>query len=269
MEETPSKRTISAGAISAGAPSAGAVTPLSLAGIPGFAAGFTRGALTARSFSPDAAGRALTEGVGAPDAEVVALTQVHGRSILTFEAPARKRGYTLLGEGDGLLTCQPNVLLLVASADCVPVVLADPETGWIAAIHAGWRGTAVRVLDAALDALIARGVSPENLRAAFGPSISRDRYEVGPEVLAALRDSYRGIDVPAASTHAGRGDRAFVDVAAFNAAALRARGVPADRMPTPAPCTASTPDLPSWRRDGPGAGRILTGIVCAGARHAP
>ena len=242
---------------------------LSLGGISGFAAGFTRGPLTARSFSPDAAGRALAEALGVPDAEVVTLTQVHGRSILPFEAPARKRGYALLGEGDALLTCQPSVLLLVASADCVPIVLADPETGWIAAVHAGWRGTAARVLDAALDALTARGVRPENLRAAFGPSISRDRYEVGPEVVAALQNTYRGVDVPAAATHAGRGDRAFVDVAAFNAAALRARGVHADRMSTSAPCTASTSDLPSWRRDGPGAGRILTGIVCAGVRHAP
>lgn len=249
--------------------SAGAVQPLSLGGIPGFAAGFTRGALTVRSFSPDAAGRALAAGLGAPDAEVVRLTQVHGRSILSFEAPARKRGHTLLGEGDGLLTCQPNVLLAVASADCVAVVLADPETGWIAAVHAGWRGTAARVLDAALDALAARGVRPENLHAAFGPSISRDRYEVGPEVVAALRNAYRGVDVPTEAVRGGRVDRATVDVAAFNAATLRARGVREDRTTASGLCTASTPDVPSWRRDGPRTGRILTGIVGAGALHAP
>jgi hypothetical protein len=194
---------------------------------------------------------------------------VHGRSILSFEAPARKRGYTLLGEGDGLLACQPSVLLAVASADCVPVVLADPQTGWIAAVHAGWRGTALRVLDAALDALAARGVRPENLHAALGPSVSRDRYEVGPEVVAALRNAYRGVDVPAEAVRGGRGDRVFVDVAAFNAATLRARGVPASRTTAPGLCTASTPDLPSWRRDGPGTGRILTGIVGAGALRAP
>ncbi|MGZ5380417.1 MAG: peptidoglycan editing factor PgeF [Thermoanaerobaculia bacterium] len=251
------------------ATSAGAVQPLSLGGIPGFAVGFTRGALTARSFSPDAAGRALAAGLGAPNAEVVRLTQVHGRSILSFEAPARKRGYTLLGEGDGLLTCQPNVLLAVASADCVPVVLADSETGWIAAVHAGWRGTAARVLDAALDALAARGVRPENLHAAFGPSISRDRYEVGPEVVAALRNAYRGVDVPMEAVRGGREDRATVDVAAFNAATLRARGVREDRTTASGLCTASTPDLPSWRRDGPRTGRILSGIVGAGALHAP
>jgi YfiH family protein len=251
------------------ATSASAVWPLSLGSIPGFAAGFTRGPLAARSLDPDAAGRALAAGLGAPDAEVVRLTQVHGRSVLSFEASARKRGHTLLGEGDGLLTCQPNVLLAVASADCVPVVLADPVTGWIAAVHAGWRGTAARVLDAALDALAARGVRLENLRAAFGPSISRARYEVGPEVVAALRNAYRGTGVPAEAVREGRGDRATVDVAAFNAATLRARGVHAERTSTSGLCTASTPDLPSWRRDGPRTGRILTGIVGAGALHAP
>lgn len=243
------------------ATSAGAVQPLSLGGIPAFAAGFTRGALMARSFSSDAAGRALAAGLVAPDAEVVRLTQVHGRIALTFEEPARKRRSSVLGTADAMITNQQNVLLAVASADCVPIVLADPETGWIAAVHAGWRGTAARVLDAALDALAARGVRPENLCAALGPSISRDRYEVGPEVVAALRNAYREVGVPADAVRKGRADRHFVDVAAFNEAALRARGVGAERIATSGLCTASTPDLPSWRRDGAGAGRILTGIV--------
>ena len=151
----------------------------------------------------------------------------------------------------------------------MPIVLADPETGWIAAVHAGWRGTAARVLDGALDALAARGVRPENLHAALGPSISRDRYEVGPEVVAALRNAYRGVDVPAGAVRGGRGDRATVDVAAFNAATLRARGVRANRTSASDSCTASTPDLPSWRRDGQRTGRILTGVVAAGALHVP
>jgi polyphenol oxidase len=240
---------------------AGAVQTLSMGGAAGFAAGFTRSRLVVRSLDPDAVGRALAEALGAPDAEVVRLTQVHGRAILPFEAPARKRGYSLLGEGDALLTNQPGVLLAVASADCVPIVLADAVTGWMAAVHAGWRGTAACVLDAALDALAARGVRPENLRAAFGPSISRDRYEVGPEVVTALRGAYRSMDVPADAVREGRGDRRFVDVAAFNATALRARGVRPERIAMSELCTAGTPDLPSWRRDGAGAGRILTGIV--------
>jgi YfiH family protein len=240
---------------------AGAVHSLSLADAPGFAAGFTRGALTARDLDPDAAGRALAAGLGAPDAEVVRLNQVHGARVLSFEERPRARRNVVLGEGDAAITCRQDVVLAVASADCVPIVLADPASGWIAAVHAGWRGTAARVLDAALDALAARGVRPEKLHAAFGPSISRDRYEVGTEVVAALRNAHRGVEVPSEAVRKGREGRAFVDIAAFNAAALRARGVRADRTAGPGLSTASTPDLPSWRRDGPGAGRILTGIV--------
>lgn len=237
----------------------GAVSRLLLPGATGFAAGFTRGALTARSLDPDLAGRALAEVLGAPDAEVVRLSQVHGRVTLTFEEPPRERRNVVLGEGDAAITCRPNVLLAVASADCVPIVLADPVTGWMAAIHAGWRGTALRVLDATLDALEARGVSPRNLSAAFGPSIARDRYEVGPEVVAALLDAY-GV-APEGAVVPGAGGKAFVDVAAFDEAALLVRGLDPARIHRPGPCNAAAPDLPSWRRDGPGAGRILTGVV--------
>lgn len=243
----------------AAATSAGVVLRLSLPGAPGFAAGFTRGALTAGSLSPDEAGRSLAEGLGAPDAEVLRLSQVHGRVTLTFEEPARERRTRILGTGDAVVSNQQNVLLAVASADCVPIVLADAATGWIAAVHAGWRGTAARVLDAALDALEARGVSPPGLTAAFGPSIARDRYEVGPEVVAALRDAYGAFPEGAAAPAAG--GKTFLDVAAFNEAALLARGLDPARIHRPRACNASDPGLPSWRRDGPGAGRILTGVV--------
>jgi hypothetical protein len=239
--------------------SAGAASRLSLSGAAGFAAGFTRGALTARALDPDVAARALAEALGAPDADTVRLEQVHGARVFTFEEPARKRRSILLGEGDAVVTCQPNVLLAVASADCVPVVLADAVTGWIAAVHAGWRGTALRVLDATLDALEARGVSPRNLSAAFGPSIARDRYEVGLEVVEALIAAHGA--PPEGAVKPGARGKAFVDVAAFDEAALLARGLTPARIHRPGLCNAAASDLPSWRRDGPGAGRILTGVV--------
>lgn len=238
---------------------AGAVRLLSLGAISGFAAGFTRGALTARSLDPGTAGRSLAAGLGAPDAEVVTLKQIHGARVLAFEEPPRRRRDTLVGDGDGVLTNQRNVLLAVASADCVPIVLADPDTGWMAAVHAGWRGTALRVLDAALDALASRGVALGNLFAAFGPSISRDRYEVGPEVVTALLEAYG--TAPEGAIAPGARGKTLISVAAFNAAALRARGLLPERIAVSGVCTHSSSDLPSWRRDGPGAGRILTGVV--------
>jgi YfiH family protein len=190
---------------------------------------------------------------------VVRLSQVHGRVAITFEEPPRKRRNVLLGEADAVLSNQADALLVVASADCVPVVLADPLSGWMAAVHAGWRGTAVRVLDAALDALEARGVDLRDLSAGFGPSIARDRYEVGPEVVAALLGAYGA--APEGAVRSGANGKAFVDVAAFNEAALRARGLGPARIHRPGLCNEAASDLPSWRRDGPRAGRILTGIV--------
>jgi YfiH family protein len=207
---------------------------------------------------PDAVGRALAASLATPDAEVVRLKQVHGARVHPIEEPARQRRSGVLGTGDAVITRQPNILLAVASADCVPIVLADPGTGWIAAVHAGWRGTAARVLDAALDALEARGVRVAGVTAAFGPSIARDRYEVGPEVVEALRTSY-GV-APRGAITAGAGGKAFIDVAAFNVAALVARGVDPARIHQTGICNATAPDLPSWRRDG-ATGRILTGIV--------
>ena len=235
------------------------VSRLHLSGGPTFAAGHTRGPLTARSLDPDVVARALAEALGAPDAETVRMEQVHGRRTLIFEEPARKGRSGVLGTGDAVLTRQPNVLLLVASADCVPIVLADPVTGWIGAVHAGWRGTAARVLHAALDSLEAHGVRLTGLAAAFGPSIARDHYEVGPEVVAALRDACG--PPPEGAVVAGLGDRSFVDVAALNEGALRSRGVAPERILREASCNAASSDLPSWRRDGPGTGRILTGVV--------
>jgi YfiH family protein len=235
------------------------VSRLPLLGAPGFAAGFTRGALTARALDPDVAARALAEALGAPSADTVRLEQVHGARVFTFEEPPRKRRRVVLGEGDAVLTCQPNVLLAVASADCVPIVLGDAATGWMAAVHAGWRGTALRVLDAALDALEARGVRIAGLSAAFGPSIARDRYEVGPEVVAALVGAFGA--APEGAVKPGVGGKAFVDVAAFDEAALLGRGLDPARIYRPGLCNAAAADLPSWRREGPGAGRILTGVV--------
>ena len=123
------------------------------------------------------------------------LKQVHGRSILHLRRTARESARNiLLGEGDAVLTCQPNVLLVVASADCVPIVLADPVTGWIAAVHAGWRGTAARVLDAALDALAARGVRRRTSPPRSAPRSRATGTRSGP------RSSRRSATRTAAST---------------------------------------------------------------------
>lgn len=88
-----------------------------------------------------------------------------------------------LGEGDALVSKQPGVLAGVRTADCVPILIADPSTRQVAAIHAGWRGTALGISPLTLRNMVDRWHTDlRNLRAAIGPAIGVCCYEVGPEV---------------------------------------------------------------------------------------
>ena len=230
-------------------------------GLPGgIAAGFTTLELVPDDLPADEGARRFASLLGAPAAPVARLKQVHGAAVVPAGGiPAG--GVAVAGVGDAVVTSEPGLVLAIATADCVPVVLADLDAGVLAVVHAGWRGTAARVVDAALDALEARGGRPERTFALFGPSISRDAYEVGPEVLAALDGT-----LPREAVVPGRGDRSFLDVAACNEAALLRRGVRPERVARPRLCTFGPPArFCSYRRDGERAGRIFTGAVLAPA----
>ena len=91
---------------------------------------------------------------------------------------------------DGILTDEPGVALVCFAADCTPVLLFDPVRQAIAAVHAGWRGTAQGIAyKAVLRMQEEFGCAPEDIRAAIGPCIGRCCFEVGPEVPAAMRDA--------------------------------------------------------------------------------
>ena len=108
-------------------------------------------------------------------AEIVTAKQVHSSVVQDAAGP--------LGPGDALISNQPAVVVGVRTADCVPILLADPVTGAVAAIHAGWRGSGAGIAAAAVRALSERwNARPGDLRAAIGPSIGVCCYEVGPEV---------------------------------------------------------------------------------------
>ena len=235
------------------------------AGLPeGVVAGFTTLDLVPDDLEANEGARILARLLGAPRAPVARLKQVHGAAVV--EASGVPAGEVVVaGFGDAVVTTEPGLVIAIATADCVPVVLVDAEAGALAAVHAGWRGTAARIVDAALDALLERGASPGRVFALFGPSISRDVYEVGPEVLAALDGT-----LPPAAVLPGRGDRSWLDVAACNEAALLARGVRAERIVRPRLCTfLESGRFSSWRRDGTKAGRIYTGAVLGNGTPVP
>lgn len=174
------------------------------------------------------------------------LKQVHGVAVVA--AP-----FEHSPEADAATAAEPGILLGIETADCLPVLLVDPELRLVAAAHAGWRGTAGGVVSAAVDALRARGSRPESLVAGLGPGIGPCCYEVGEE----LRDAFG----PLADAVFRRGPRGrpHLDVRAANVRQLRDAGLREERVHHVGDCTACTPELyPSYRRDGPGAGRMIS-----------
>ncbi len=124
-------------------------------------------------------------------AKTYRVKQVHGNTVLapseveTGDRPATEN--LLLDEhppADGLLTEQPHQAVWVCSADCTPVLIADEVTGQVAAVHAGWRGTAMKIVPVAIARLQAQGSQLKNLRVALGPAIAGDVYQVSETVAA-------------------------------------------------------------------------------------
>ncbi len=138
--------------------------------------------------------------------------------------------------------------LAVRTADCVPILLATREGDFLAAIHAGWRGTAARIATRTVDELVARGCRAEHLVAAIGPSIGPCCYPVAPEVAERVAGA-SGIDL----------DAGGLDLRAANRAQLTGAGIPAEAVHTAPWCTACEAErFFSYRRDGRLAGRQLS-----------
>lgn len=142
----------------------------------------------------------------------------------------------------------------------MPLLLADRRGLRVAAVHAGWRGTAARIAARAVAGLAARGQDPRALVAALGPAISGARYEVGPEVLAAVGASV-GLS-PERVAHPGPGNgRPGIDLRRWVARQLVEAGVPAAAIHVAPWCTRESADLfASWRRQGAAAGRMAAAI---------
>ncbi len=89
-----------------------------------------------------------------------------------------------LGEGDSIVSGEAGVAIGIRTADCVPILIADPETRIVACVHAGWRGTAANIIGVTIDHLRSLGCRPGDLHVAIGPSIGPCCFEVGAEVAS-------------------------------------------------------------------------------------
>jgi YfiH family protein len=122
-----------------------------------------------------------------PEAQVYRVRQVHGNIVLTpseIESAMAGQEEAERPPGDGIVTQQPQQAVWVCSADCTPVLIADEKTGQVAAIHAGWRGTAARIVPNAIARLLESGSRLQDLRIAMGPAIAGEVYQVSDTVAA-------------------------------------------------------------------------------------
>lgn len=196
---------------------------------------------------------------------VVIHRQVHGTTVAAAAGPVIEADAVVGGPGDA-------VAVLVA--DCLPVLVADPVAGVVAAVHAGRRGLAAGVLQAAVGALVARGADRAGMIAVVGPGICGRCYEVPAQLRAEVADL---VPDTAATTRAGT---PALDLAAGAVAVLRSEGV--DSVRALRICTAEDARLFSHRGDGgaraatgrfAGAvvatGVVATGMVAAGMAERP
>ncbi|AJE40281.1 peptidoglycan editing factor PgeF [Streptomyces nodosus] len=169
---------------------------------------------------------------------VVWMNQVHGPDVAVVDAPWGERP---VPEVDAIVTVRRGLALAVLTADCTPVLLADPVAGVVAAAHAGRPGMVAGVVPAAVRAMMELGAEPSRVVARTGPAVCGRCYEV-PE---AMRAEVSAVE-PAAHSETSWGTPA-VDVTAGVHAQLERLGVP-DREQSPV-CTRESADHFSYRRD--------------------
>jgi polyphenol oxidase len=203
--------------------------------------------------------------LGVDAAHLIRMHQVHGADVVVRRAGDALASATR-ADADIAVSNDPSLALAIQTADCVPLLIVDRETGAIAAAHAGWRGLAAGVPGVTIAALRREfGSAPEHLIAAIGPSICAARYEVGEEV----RDRFAAAGFPAAQiarwfpTGSRAGHWQF-DGWQSSRDQLEAAGVSPGNIHVAGVCTATETDLLcSYRRDGKGAGRIAAAIRSA------
>ncbi|MFB2936834.1 peptidoglycan editing factor PgeF [Aerosakkonemataceae cyanobacterium BLCC-F154] len=206
-----------------------------------------------------------------PDAEFYRVRQVHGNGVLTPAEVAEFLGtkkdagtaeFESLPPADALVTQREKQGVWVCTADCTPVLIADETTGQVAAIHAGWRGTAKRIVPEAIARLTSQGSKLENLCIAMGPAITGAVYQVSQEVAAEVgativsADSETEIlnalqDLPNSPIFPDSAPgKVRLDVRRVNELQLKQMGIAEQQIAIAPHCTYQQPDyFFSYRRD--------------------
>lgn len=191
--------------------------------------------------------RRLAGGIGLDERRLVWMEQVHSRTVATVDGPIDGP----LEVTDGVVTASRDLALVVLTADCVPILLADERAGVIAAVHAGRIGARIGIVPRAVEAMVAAGARPEGVAALLGPAACGKCYEV-PEHMQADVDRH----VPGSACRTRKGT-AGLDLRAGVSRQLHRAGV--ESITADPRCTIEDESLFSHRRGAP-TGRIA-GVI--------
>ena len=179
---------------------------------------------------------------------VARLGQIHSSTVVQAVA-----GVVL--EGDGLVTNQTNIALVIETADCYPVLLEDRVAGVVGAAHCGWRGSVGKILANTLNQMLGLGAKLEHIRAAIGPGICGNHYTVGIEV----RDQFLSAGFPESILE--HQDQVWkLDLSAANAWLLENCGVAKNQIWRSSACSTDA-EFFSYRRDAGKTGRMWSVIA--------
>ncbi len=151
--------------------------------------------------------------------QLVSLYQIHSPNVITLTDFRRPEARI---EGDGMVTAIPGLALCVLTADCTPVLIADPWARVVGAAHAGWKGALAGVIENTIEAMTALGAAPDNMIAAIGPSLSQTSFEVGPDLKTPFVEKHPWSERFFAS---GASDRSQFDIWRFCEGVLLRAGV--------------------------------------------
>ena len=202
----------------------------------------------------------VADAMGVPADRLAGVHQVHSAEVVVIADPDRINAADQ-PDADALVTALPGVALSVLTADCQPVLFADPEAGVIGAAHAGWKGALSGVLEATANAM--RDLGATRIRAVIGPTISQRAYEVGWDFM----ESFTAEDPEYQRFFSnGPNEKPMFDLPAFGLSRLRAAGVEAQWI---GHCTYSDPErFFSYRRTThqhePDYGRLISAVALPG-----
>lgn len=183
------------------------------------------------------------------------LEQVHSNIVHIIEEPPA--GYL---RGDALVTALPRLLLVIKTADCLPVLLVEEKAKIIGAVHCGWKGTRKRVIQSVVRSIKEHyGINPSSLLVALGPCIGPECYEVGEDVRQSF--DQEGLSLDIFTPHPRHKGKYLLDLRAANLMQLLSLGVKRENIFSVDFCSHCSVAHPSWRRDSEKESRMLSFIA--------